>query len=166
MELWLVLALLVFAAALGGAALYSSAKARDAERQHPPIGRFIDVDGVRLHYIEKGKGDPVVLIHGNGTMIQDFTVSGLVDRLSERYRVIVFDRPGFGYSERPRNRVWTPSAQAELLRKALDQLGVDRPVVLGHSWGTLVAVALGLARPAQGRGLGLVAGYHYPTPRL
>src|SRR5918911_891344 len=166
MELWLILALLVFAAVLGGAALYSSAKARDAERQHPPIGRFIDVDGVRLHYIEKGKGDPVVLIHGNGTMIQDFTASGLVDRLSERYRVIVFDRPGFGYSERSRNRIWTPSAQAELLRKALDQLGVDRPVVLGHSWGTLVAVALALAFPSRIRGLVLASGYYFATARL
>src|ERR671939_357516 len=106
MELWLILALLVFAAALGGAALYSSTKARDAERQHPPIGRFIDVDGIRLHYIEEGKGDPVVLIHGNGTMIQDFTVSGLVDRLSERYRVIVFDRPGF-LRRRSTSSVWT-----------------------------------------------------------
>src|SRR5207253_259946 len=95
-------ALLGSAAALGAAALYSAKLTRDAERQHPPIGRFLEVDGVRLHYLEQGTGEPLALIHGNGTLIQDFTVSGLVDRLSERYRVIVIERPGYGYSERPR----------------------------------------------------------------
>lgn len=89
-------------AALGAAVLYNRQKAGAAERKTPPIGRFLDVDGVRLHYIERGQGEPVVLIHGNGTMIQDFAVSGLVDRLASRHRVIVFDRPGYGYSSRPR----------------------------------------------------------------
>ena len=95
----------------------------------------------------------MVLIHGNGTLIQDFMVSGLVDGLSGHHRVIVFDRPGFGYSTRPRSRIWTPLAQAEVLQKALDQLGVEQPVVLGHSWGTLVAVALALQFPSRVRGL-------------
>ena len=118
------------------------------------------------HYIEQGQGDPVVLIHGNGTLIQDFTVSGLVDGLSGHHRVIVFDRPGFGYSTRPRSRIWTPLAQAEVLQKALDQLGVEQPVVLGHSWGTLVAVALALQFPSRVRGLVLTSGYYFPTARL
>src|SRR3954447_6210112 len=86
---WVVPALLGSAAALGAAALYTAKQTRDAERKHPPVGRFLEVDGVRLHYIEQGTGEPLALIHGNGTLIQDFTVNGLVDRLSERYRVIV-----------------------------------------------------------------------------
>jgi pimeloyl-ACP methyl ester carboxylesterase len=163
---WVLITLLALAAALAAAALYAVAQARAAERKTPPIGRFIDIDGVRLHYIEQGHGDPVVLIHGNGTLIQDFTVSGLVDGLSGHHRVIVFDRPGFGYSTRPRSRIWTPLAQAEVLQKALDQLGVERPVVLGHSWGTLVAVALALQFPARVRGLVLTSGYYFPTARL
>src|SRR5215207_8712423 len=48
-------------------------QARAAERKTPPVGRFMEVDGVRLHYFEQGQGDPVLLIHGNGTLIQDFT---------------------------------------------------------------------------------------------
>src|SRR5215218_11415027 len=130
--------------ALGAAAVHAVAQARAAERKTPPIGRCLEVDGVRLHYLEQGQGDPVVLLHGNGGLIHDFTVSGLVDGLSGHHRVIVFDRPEFGYSTRPRSRVWTPRAQAEVLRKALDQLGVKQAVVLGHSWGTLVAVSLAL----------------------
>jgi hypothetical protein len=76
---WLIIVLLALVAAMAAAALYAVVQARAAERKTPPIGRFIDIDGVRLHYIEQGHGDPVVLIHGNGTLIQDFTVSGLVD---------------------------------------------------------------------------------------
>ena len=161
---WLAPVLLGSAAALGAAALYNRRQTRDAERRYPPIGRFLDVDGVRLHSIERGQGDPLVLIHGNGTMIQDFTVSGLVDRLAERYRVIVIDRPGYGYSSRPR-QLWTPRAHARLFRSALAQLGVEQAVVYGHSWGTLVAITLALEFPALVRGLVLGSGYYYPTLR-
>ena len=165
-ERWFLIALLVLVAALAATAVYAVAQAHAAERKTPPIGHFLDVDGVRLHYFERGQGDPVVLIHGNGALIQDFIVSGLVDGLSERHRVIVFDRPGFGYSTRPRTRIWTPMAQADVLRKALDQLGVEQAIVLGHSWGTLVAVALALQAPDLVRGLVLLSGYYFPTARL
>ena len=79
---WLAPALIGSAAALGITALYSAAKAREAEDRYPPIGRFITVNGVRLHYIERGEGEPLVLIHGNGTMAEDFLVSGIVDELA------------------------------------------------------------------------------------
>ncbi|PIK73829.1 alpha/beta hydrolase, partial [Methylobacterium frigidaeris] len=124
--------LLGAAAALGASAVYAVVKTREAEHRHPPIGRFMTIDGVRLHYLERGRGEPLVLIHGNGTMVQDFLVSGIVDELAERYRVILIDRPGYGYSERPR-ALWTPRAHATLFEKALQRLGVSQAVVLGHS---------------------------------
>jgi pimeloyl-ACP methyl ester carboxylesterase len=162
---WVGPAVLGTAAALGAAALYTAKMTRDAERKHPPIGRFLDVDGVRLHYLERGTGEPLVLIHGNGTLIQDFTVNGLVDRLSQRYRVIVFDRPGYGYSTRPRG-LWTPRAHAILFEHALAQLGVEQAIVLGHSWGTMVAVSLALQAPTLVRSLVLLSGYYFPTARM
>jgi pimeloyl-ACP methyl ester carboxylesterase len=138
-----------------------------AERNNPPIGTFIECDGVRLHYLDSG--DPaapcVVLFHGNGSMIQDFTISGLVDRLARRNRVLCFDRPGFGYSLRPRSRIWSATAQAALFVNALNQLGVRNPVVLGHSWGALVAIAIGLRNDYPIRGLVLASGYYFPTWR-
>src|SRR3954467_4037860 len=139
-----------------------------AERKHPPVGNFIECDGVRLHYLERGDraAPSVVLFHGNGSLIQDFIVSGLVDHLAARYRVVCFDRPGFGYSQRPRARVWTATSQAALFVKAFDQLGVRDPVVLGHSWGALVAVAIGLQDNYPVRGLVLASGYYFPTWRL
>jgi pimeloyl-ACP methyl ester carboxylesterase len=159
------IALLAFGA-LVAAALVVRSKTRQAERIHPPIGQFIEVDGVRLHYVERGQGQPLVLLHGNGTMVDDFAVSGLLDQAAANYRVIAFDRPGFGHSERPRGKIWTPIAQAELLHRALQQLGIEQPIVVGHSWGTLVALALALEFPAYVRSLVLLSGYYYPSARL
>jgi alpha/beta hydrolase fold len=92
--------------------------AQKAERRNPPIGRFITVEGVRLHYVERGTGTALILLHGNGSMIQDFQCSGLIDLAAKKYRVIAFDRPGFGHSDRPRSTIWTPEAQADLIGKS------------------------------------------------
>jgi pimeloyl-ACP methyl ester carboxylesterase len=152
------------AAALGAAALYTRKAIRDAERAHPPLGRFLTVGGVRLHFVERGQGEPLLLIHGNGSLIQDFLISGLVERLSDRYRVIMIERPGFGYSMRPR-RFWTPQAQARLFHEALNRLGVERAHVLGHSWGALVALSLAVDFPDMVQSLVLEGGYYFPTTR-
>ena len=117
-------------AALVVTALINRRLAKSAERANPPAGQFMDVDGVRLHYVERGTGMPLVLLHGNGSMIQDFASSGLIDLAAQNYRVIAFDRPGFGHSDRPRNVVWTPTAQAGLIKSALDRLGVSEAFVL------------------------------------
>src|SRR3954452_10506979 len=153
------------AAVLAASALLNAYLARRAEREHPPAGRFVEVDGVRLHYLERGEGPPVVLLHGNVVTAEDWVLSGVLDRVAERHRVVAFDRPGFGHSERPRGSAWTAVAQADLVRRALARLGVERPVVVGHSWGTNVALALALADPAAVRGLVLVSGYYEPTLR-
>ncbi|WP_239625146.1 alpha/beta hydrolase [Bradyrhizobium sp. I71] len=150
---------------MAGAALVNRQLARKAQRDNPPQGRFIEVNGVRLHYVERGKGRPLVLFHGNGSMIQDFESSGLIDLAEESYRVIVFDRPGFGHSLRPRNAVWTPEAQADLFKEALAHLGVQRAIVLGHSWGASVAVALAIRHPSLVEALVLASGYYFPTAR-
>jgi len=153
-------------AALGAAYLFVQYKTRAAQRSHPPSGKFIDVDGVRLHYLERGSGPVVVLLHGNGTMANDFQVSGLLDRLSATHRVFAFDRPGFGYSDRPDGTEWTPERQAALLHGALRVLKIERPIVVGHSWGTLVALAMALDDPASVRALALLGGYYYPSLRV
>ncbi|MGZ8216829.1 alpha/beta fold hydrolase [Methylomagnum sp.] len=154
------------ALALAGSALLVQRRTRQTERANPPEGKFIEVDGVRLHYIERGKGEPLLLLHGNGTMIREMEISGLIDLAADHYRVIAFDRPGYGYSTRPRGRLWTPRAQAKLLYEALRRLGVERPVVVGHSWGTQVALAYALEYPSEVRRLVLLSGYYFPTIRF
>lgn len=154
------------AALLGGAAIAVQRQVARVEREHPPAGRFVTIDGVRLHYVEAGDGPPLVLLHGLGSMVEDFMLSGLVREASRRYRVIAFDRPGYGRSERPRRFRYGPTAQARLLLKACRALDARRPVVLGHSWGALVALALALAHPGALRSLVLVSGLYFPTARL
>ena len=160
--------LFVGAAVLAGiaTAAWVESRARRADRENPPTGEMIDVDGVRLHYVERGEGPPVVLIHGNTVWHRDFVASALFDRLAENHRVIAFDRPGFGHSSRPRDRLWTPAAQADLLHAALGVIGVGPAVVLGHSMGSMVAMAMALDYPATVRRLILLGGYYYPSMRV
>lgn len=157
---------LMVAAGLALTALAVRYRARRAEEKYPPVGKFVEIDGLRLHFFEQGDGPSVLLLHGNGAYATDFVGCGLFERLAARYRVIAIDRPGFGYSERPRDRLWTPRAQAELLARACRVLEVEAPIVLGHSFGTLTALSLACYTDLAVRGLVLVSGYYFPTPRL
>lgn len=156
----------VSAVALAGAALIVNRRAASAEKRHPPKGSFVNAAGIRLHYVERGQGRPVVFLHGNGMTVEDMLISGVLGAAADRsFRAIAIDRPGFGHSERPRGTAWTASAQAELLPRVFALLGIDRPIVVGHSLGTMVALALALNHPDQVSGLVLASGYYYPTAR-
>lgn len=152
-------------AALTAAAVANHLSARGAEADTPPVGKFVTADGVRLHYFDRGAGPAVMLLHGNGVSLEDYRASGVMDALADTHRVIAFDRPGFGYSDRPRVTVWTPAAQAKLIVAAMRGIGVHEAIVVGHSWGTMVALAMALDHPASVRGLVLLSGYYYPTVR-
>lgn len=157
------------AAVLAGCALLVRHQTRRAERLFPAQGRFVTVDGVRLHFTVHGRDDraqTVVMLHGNASLGEDFDISGLTAMAAERYRVIVFDRPGYGHSEPPHGHQWTAEEQADLLHAALRRLGVSHPIVLGHSWGTLVALAMGLRHPQDVGSVVLASGYYFPTLRL
>ncbi|MEO6579960.1 MAG: alpha/beta hydrolase [Sphingomicrobium sp.] len=159
-------ALAASGAATAGLAVFNAVRARRANRANPATGAFVTVSGVKLHYVAIGEGPTVVLLHGNGMMIEDWTASGVLGELAKTNRVIAFDRPGFGHSERPRSTVWTPVAQAKLIAEALNELGEKDVSVVGHSFGTLVALALAAERPALVSSLVLISGYYYPSARL
>jgi pimeloyl-ACP methyl ester carboxylesterase len=150
---------------LAASALYTYYREMREAWTRPPARRFVDVRGTRLHYIDIGAGPPVVLLHGTSGATADFETSGLAERLSRDHRVVVFDRPGYGYTRRQRGRRWTPQAQAALIAEACGQLLVQRPVVIGHSWGALVALALAISQPAAVRGLVLISGPYFPRLR-
>lgn len=153
------------AIALAALAAANHLIARRTERRHPPEGLFIEVDGVRLHYSDRGQGSPIVLIHGNMVTGDDYNTSGLADILMKSHRVIIFDRPGFGHSQRPRGRIWTADKQADLLHSALQQLGVVRPVVVGHSWGAIVALAMAVRHEPDVADVVALSGYYFWTLR-
>ena len=130
-----------------------------------PAFRVMTVHDTALRYFDIGSGQPVILLHGNGSMIEDFLSSGIMEHAPPGHRFVAFDRPGFGYSERQRHRSWGPFEQASLFLRAIEQLGIERPIVVGHSWGTLVALAMALKCPDEVAGLVLMSGYYYPVPR-
>lgn len=161
--------LLGAAAVLGASWAVTRVMTARAQAQNPPQGQFVQVQGLRLHYTVHGDAahPPLVLLHGNGASAVEMEISGLVAHAARHFRVYVFDRPGYGHSERPdQGHPWTPDAQARLFLDALRALDVQRPLVLGHSWGSMVALSMALAEPQALRALVLVAGYYTPSARL
>ncbi len=161
-----LIAIAASATATAGLAAFNAVRAKRATDANPPVGEFVTIDGVDLHYLVEGTGPAVVLLHGNGTMIEDWIASDVLGALAKTNRVIAFDRPGFGHSSRPRSTLWTPFAQAKVIAQALDQLGETRATIVGHSFGTLVALALAAERPELVSSLVLIAGYYYPSARI
>ncbi|HOA23055.1 MAG TPA: alpha/beta hydrolase [Aggregatilineales bacterium] len=143
----IAIALGVLLVVLLGFRLATALIVRRAESAYPPAGQFVDVDGWRQHVLVEGEGPPVVLIHGDGGSIYDFTLSPLYPCLTARYRTFTVDRPGFGYSRRPVHGGGSPLVQASLIHDALAALGVEKPVVVGHARGAAVALAYALAYP-------------------
>lgn len=168
-----IVVLLVCLAVLAGCSVLVDARAdlkeAEAESRFPPEGRLFEVDGRTVHAVVQGSGPDLVLIHGASGNVRDFTFS-LIDRLSPHYRVIAMDRPGLGWTDRagpefggPWNtRAESPAEQARFLAAAARELGAERPLVMGHSYGGAVAMAWGLEEPAAG--LIVVAGATMPWP--
>ncbi|MDP2740314.1 MAG: alpha/beta hydrolase [Pseudorhodobacter sp.] len=157
--------LLAAGAVLGGGAVLidRSASRREAWADHayPPTGQFVTVAGKRVHVVVTGRGPDLVLIHGASGNARDYTFA-LAGLLADSFRVIVFDRPGLGWSEGLGEAGISPAAQADHLRAAAAQLGVRRPLVLGHSYGGAVALAWGLAAPTETAALVVVSGATMP----
>ncbi|KUJ80109.1 alpha/beta fold hydrolase [Ruegeria profundi] len=127
-----------------------------AESAFPPEGRIVDVDGLAVHAVVMGKGPDVVLIHGSSGNTRDMTFA-LAPILAKNFRVIVFDRPGLGYSSSFNPDGETIVQQAEILRKAAALLGAEKPIVAGQSYGGSVALAWAVTRPDNISGLVLIA---------
>lgn len=131
--------------------LYTDYLVHQAEVHYPPQGQFILVEGLQLHYVSKGTGRPVVLIHGDGGSTNDWTMS-IFDRIAREYQTIAFDRPGFGYSERSSDSA-SPSVQAHLIHEAVRELSNEKPVLVGHSRGGIIATAYALHYPEDVAGV-------------
>jgi pimeloyl-ACP methyl ester carboxylesterase len=152
----LIAALLV----IGGCA------SRAAEKRHPVIGALVEVDGERIHVLDIGPREsalsPVVLIHGASVNLRDMKLA-LGDELARSRRVIMVDRPGRGYSSRPADG-WMLDRQARLIRDAVKASGVERPIVVGQSFGGAVALSYALQFQDEMAGLVLLAPVSHEWP--
>jgi pimeloyl-ACP methyl ester carboxylesterase len=153
--------MIVLAAFWGWSQHRARAHEARAEAAFPPEGQIITVNGHPVHAVVMGTGPDLVLIHGASGNTRDMTFD-LAPRLAQDYRVIVLDRPGLGYTPRINRTGATITQQAALLQEAAAQLGADRPIVLGHSYGGAVALAWAVTRPDHIAALVDVAGAAKP----
>lgn len=143
-------------------ALFTRSVVRRIEAALPPQGRFVEVPGARLHIVDQGPaqaggGQPtLLLIHGLAGNLGHYTY-GMVERLAVHHRVVAVDRPGSGWSARGSNAPANLYAQADTMAALLDALGLQRVVVVGHSLGGALALALAQRHPARVAALALLA---------
>lgn len=143
--------------------------ARDVEARYPPLGRFVPVGLGRMHYMEASprsgaQEGVIVLLHGaSGSSADPMLTMG--QRLAEHYRVIAIDRPGHGWSDRLGGpEVASPARQAVLIREVLAKLGIDRAIVVGHSWSGALVANLALDHADLVSGLVLLSPVSHPWP--
>ncbi len=146
----------VIAATLAAAAAYTRATVRRIEQDVPADGRFIDVAGARLHYVDRGTGPTIIMMHGLGAQLRNFSY-GVADALADDYRVILVDRPGSGYSV-PTGEQPGILRQSAIIAALIDRLALDHPPLLvGHSLAGAVALGVATHHPGSVAGLALLA---------
>ncbi len=158
--LWIALAPLLLIVAL---ALFTRLFQWRIERRYPPVGRLVRVGPDDLHVLEAGAGAPVVLIHGASSNLREWTAS-IFGELAARHRVIAIDRPGHGWSTRRAENAPDPRVQARMINGVIRDLGLDRPVVVGHSWAGSVALAHALEFPKDTGGILFLSGVSHTWP--
>ncbi len=148
------------AAAIGavgaGSAAFSGLMARRVEAAVPPQGRFIDIAGNKIHYLDVGSGPAILMVHGLGGQMRNFTYA-LVDRLKSDFRVVVMERPGAGYSKRAAGVSARLGVQADVVAELIAALELDRPLLVGHSLGGALSLAVALEHPEAASGLALIS---------
>src|SRR5262245_21622381 len=148
---------LPLAVLIGGLVWFTARTARKVEAALPPRGRFIAIGGERMHYVDTGGAGPaIVMIHGLAGNLLHFDYA-LAGRLAGEFRLILVDRPGSGHSTRAAGANASLTAQADAIAKLIGALGLTRPLVVGHSLGGAVALALALDHPDCVGGLALIA---------
>jgi pimeloyl-ACP methyl ester carboxylesterase len=158
--------IIIVVAILAAGAVITFVGTQLIERAHRPHGRFIDVGGFPQHVVEMGKPDaqaapPVVMLHGASANLEDMQLA-LAEAFRGRRPVIFVDRAGLGFSTRDRERGASPAYQAAVLQSVLDRLGVERAILVGHSWGGALALTFALDFPERTAGLVLVAPATHP----
>ncbi|MCK1708218.1 MULTISPECIES: alpha/beta hydrolase [unclassified Bradyrhizobium] len=145
-------------------ALATQAGVVAVQRAFPPQGQMIEVDGATLHVVDLGPrdaGPPIVMLHGASSNLEAMR-RPLGDLLAKNHRVILFDRPGHGWSTRARRQDSTPQIQARMIDEALGKLGIARAIVVVHSWSGALGARLALDHPDRVAGLVMLAPVTHP----
>jgi pimeloyl-ACP methyl ester carboxylesterase len=167
---WSLTLLAAFATcSVAALSLATLAAARWLEQINPAVGEFVGVDGLRLHVLDlrpenvDESAPAILLLHGANLDLRDMSLA-LGARLARRFRVIIPDRPGQGHSTTGGVRALPPEKQAALFRNLLRERGVERVIVVGHSFGGFIALCYALQSPDDVAGLALINPTSHPRP--
>ncbi|RWM72047.1 MAG: alpha/beta hydrolase [Mesorhizobium sp.] len=164
--LWLLGALILLAAGVAVTLVLATRWiAAKAERLVPATGKFIEIDGNRIHYVETGEGRPIVFLHGLGAQLHHFRHT-LFTSFGHGYRLIALDRPGSGNSVRAKGATGRLPEQAEIVRRVIERLGLEKPLVVGHSLGGAIALTLAVGHPETISGIALLAPLTHMEPTV
>ncbi len=117
---------------------------------YPFESHYWDRDGLRMHYLDEGEGETVVMVHGNPTW--SFYYRNLVKALSSNYRCIVPDHMGCGLSDKPKDAQYSYRLDSRVddLENLLDHLGLTEKITLiAHDWGGMISLAYALRKPER-----------------
>ncbi len=130
----------------------------------PFQSRWLEIDGIRVHYVDEGAGRPILMCHGNPTW--SFLYRKLIGRLQGQSRCVAVDYPGFGLSDRPEGYGYTPAEHAAIVGRLVDQLGLDGFIVMGQDWGGPIGMSVASQRAERVAGLVFMNTWFWRTDRL
>ncbi|CAN7501936.1 alpha/beta hydrolase [Rhizobium sp. LjRoot30] len=164
----MLVAILTIVAALCAAIGFSHARSQQIEAEHPNAGERIDVGGYALNSLHIPKPPspdlpPIVFIHGASGNLRD-QYHAFAGPLGGRAEMLFVDRPGHGYSERGGPRNAFPDGQADAIATLMQKRGIDRAIIVGHSFGGAIAASFALSYPEKTAGLLLLAPATHPWP--
>lgn len=136
-----------------------------ASDEKPEIGATADANGIKTNYLEAGKGDPVVLIHGSGPGVTSYANWRVVlPALAENFRVLAPDMVGFGFTERPANIQYGLQTWADQVVGLMDTLELPTAHMVGNSFGGAIALRIATQHPDRVGKLVLMGSMGVPFP--
>src|SRR4029453_19013858 len=130
----------------------------------PFQSRWLETDGIRVHYLDEGAGQPILMCHGNPTW--SFLYRKLIGRLRGQFRCVAVDYPGFGLSDRPDGYGYTPAEHARIVGRLVDHLALDGFIVMGQDWGGPIGMTVASQRAERVAGLVFMNTWFWRTDRL
>ena len=164
----LLIILLVVVAVLAALAIATQVRARAIEAKTPNIGELTDIGGYSLNALHIPAGPeadlpPIVFIHGASGNLRD-QAGAFLEPLRGRAELLFVDRPGHGYSERGGLENDTPDGQANAIARLMEKKGIERAIIVGHSFGGAITASFGVLHPDKVEGLVFLAAATHPWP--
>ena len=138
---------------------------RKIKRSIPKFGKTTVLQDAEIHWYEAGQGRPIIMLHGLAGNLRNFTYA-LTEQLDKDYRVIAIDRAGCGWSKRSKPEIATLQGQARIISEFIEQEQIEKPLIVGHSLGGAIALALALEYNNQIAGLALICPATQPVDKV